>query len=276
MALAEILTLLETCPEHRRLMYETAFASGFRAGELRSLTLDHVDREGCGLRLSAEEDKGRKPRFQPITRDLLDRLVAFGESGEAKKRYTAMRRKAGLKDNDNIPPEPLLYIPSQPARAIQDDLQKAGIPITTKEGKLDFHACRTAYINLVIAAGADVKTAQELSRHSTPHLTMNIYGRAADYRLTRVAEAVGQMIAQNPEQKMGTPVENGEKLHGPDISTQNGDLPKEETPCIAMGSDDKNWYWQIYANRTFLGCCLQVSGGAVAALRQIPPIAISW
>ena len=253
MKLEEILLLLETCPSHRRLMYETAFASGFRAGELRSLTLDHIDREDCGLRLSAEEDKGRKARFQPITRDLLDRLVAFGETGEAKKRYAAMRRKAGLKDVDNIPPNPILYIPSQPARAIQDDLIKAGIPVTTKDGKLDFHACRTAYINLVIAAGADVKTAQELSRHSTPHLTMNIYGRAADYRLTRVAEAVGEMISPSAGENMDATVENSEKLHILDISTQNSSTDEKGTPCIARGSDDKKWYRRVELNHRPMG-----------------------
>ncbi len=251
MTLEEILTLLETCPPHRRLLYETAFASGFRAGELRCLTLDHIDREACGLRLSAEEDKGRKSRFQPITRDLLDRLVAFGESGEAKQRYAAMRRKAGLDDDDKIPTNPLLYIPSQPARAIQDDLTKAGIPVTTKEGKLDFHACRTAYVNLVIAAGADVKTAQELARHSTPHLTMNIYGRVADFRLTRVAEAVGQMIAQPAEHNTDEPAGNEKKLHSPDISTQNSDLSKEETPCIARGSNENNWYRRVELKETY-------------------------
>ncbi len=253
MTLEEILTVLETCPSHRRLMYETAFASGFRAGELRCLTLDHIDQEACGLRLSAEEDKGRKSRFQPITRNLLARLVAFGESGEAKKRYLAMFRKAGVKTNANIPENPLLYIPSQPARAIQDDLKKAGIPVTTKDGKIDFHACRTAYVNLVIAAGADVKTAQELSRHSTPHLTMNIYGRAADHRLTRVAEAVGEMISQNTKANMDMEGENREKLHLLDTSTQNEDIDKKGTPCIARGSDDKKWYRRVELNHRPMG-----------------------
>ena len=253
MSLEEILTLLETCPSHRRLMYETAFASGFRAGELRSLTLDHIDQDACGLRLSAEEDKGRKARFQPITRDLLERLVAFGESGEAKERYVAMRRKAGLNDEGKIPANPLLYIPSQPARAIQEDLVRAGISVTTKEGKLDFHACRTAYVNLVIAAGADVKTAQELSRHSTPHLTMNIYGRAADYRLTRVAEAVGQMVAPKAGENSNRLVENDSGLHILDISRQGGDSDKKGTPCKARSSSEENWYRRVELNHRPMG-----------------------
>ena len=85
-------------------------------------------------------------------------------------------------------------MPSHPARTLRGDLRRAGIPVQTPAGRLDFHACRTAYINLVIDAGADVKTAQTLSRHSTPHLTMNVYGRTTDARLSAVAEKVGEMV----------------------------------------------------------------------------------
>ncbi len=42
---------LSTAPEHRSMLYETAFASGFRAGELRSLTPAHIDEARGGLHL---------------------------------------------------------------------------------------------------------------------------------------------------------------------------------------------------------------------------------
>jgi hypothetical protein len=45
---------------------------------------------------------------------------------------------------------PLLYVPSHPARSLDMDLEKAGIPKVTPKGKIDFHAVRLAYINLVI------------------------------------------------------------------------------------------------------------------------------
>ena len=44
---------------------------------------------------------------------------------------------------------------------------------------------------MVIEAGASVKEAQTLLRHSTPQLTMNAYARARDHRLAEVAERVG-------------------------------------------------------------------------------------
>jgi len=58
------------------------------------------------------------------------------------------------------------------------DLKAADIPKWTPEGKIDFHACRTAYITFVLESGTDLKTAQTLARHSTPDLTMNVYGKA--------------------------------------------------------------------------------------------------
>ena len=45
---------------------------------------------------------------------------------------------------------------------------RAGIPKDAIGGKLDFHAVRLAYINLIIEAGATVKEAQTLARHATP------------------------------------------------------------------------------------------------------------
>ena len=70
----------------------------------------------------------------------------------------------------------------------------AGIPKVTKEGKIDFHSCRVAFVTFVLEAGASVKEAQTLARHATPELTMNVYGRTRDARLSQVAERVGEKI----------------------------------------------------------------------------------
>lgn len=48
-----------------------------------------------------------------------------------------------------------------------------------------------AYINFVIESGVSVKEAQALARHSTPDLTMNIYGRTRDGRLAEAVEKIG-------------------------------------------------------------------------------------
>ena len=79
-------------------------------------------------------------------------------------------------------------MPIQPARALEIDLDAAGIPKRLPQGKLDFHACRVAYINFVLSAGANVREAQSLARHATPDMTMNVYGRTEDTRLVELVE----------------------------------------------------------------------------------------
>ncbi len=74
------------------------------------------------------------------------------------------------------------------------DLNRAEIHKITSEGKIDFHACRTAYITFVIESGASVKEVQELARHSTPNLTMNTYARTRNDRLAQIAEKVGEQV----------------------------------------------------------------------------------
>ncbi len=229
MTLDEINALLSTAPEHRSILYETAFASGFRAGELRSLTPAHIDEARGGLHLYADDDKGRKERFQPLSRELIAKLIAYSQSNDAKERYAKMRAKAGVNPDIDVPANPLLYVPSHPARVIQADLEKAGVSITTAKGKLDFHACRKAYINLVIATGADVKTAQALSRHSTPYLTMEVYGEAVDTRLTATAAMVGNLISGQ------TKSAGLKKWPKSAQEPENAFLYKEATPCDARG-----------------------------------------
>jgi hypothetical protein len=59
----------------------------------------------------------------------------------------------------DIPENPLLYVPTHTTRDLDRDLQAAGIQKHAPGGKLDFHACRVAYINFVIESGVSVKEA---------------------------------------------------------------------------------------------------------------------
>ena len=116
-----------------------------------------------------------EPGFQPLPRRLVERLVAecVGKG----------------------PQDALLYVPSHTARELDRILERAGIPKRIEgEGKVDFHATRTAYATLVVEAGANAKEAQSLVRHSTPQLTMKLYARARNDRLTELAEKVGEVV----------------------------------------------------------------------------------
>jgi len=190
MTVAEIQRLLDVAPVHRRLLYETAFQSGLRANELRSLTLAHLDRTRYGLHLDAVWTKNRKAGFQPLPATLVEDLYRFASAGYPQDLYA----RSAHKWRHALPIEPLLYVPTHPARMLDADLVRAGIPKEAIGGKLDFHAVRLAYINLVIEAGATVKEAQTLARHATPQMTLGVYGRTRDERLHQVIEQVAAVV----------------------------------------------------------------------------------
>lgn len=203
MTLEEVRRLLEAAPIERRMLYEVAFSTGLRANELRNLTVDHLDVERCGLWLDAHWTKNRKPGFQPLPADLVRRLAEFVQSGVVGRKY---HRFYVRRDVQDPPRNRLLYILSNPVKAFDEDLAAAGIAKVTAEGKLDFHACRVAYTTFVLESGASVKEAQELLRHSTPTLTMNVYARVRQGRLSEVVESLGQLFSRPEGQTQAAPL----------------------------------------------------------------------
>ena len=238
LTIEEIRRLLEAAPEHRRLLYEVAFTTGLRAGELRALSVHHLDVEHSCLRLDAAWTKNRRSGFQPLPAGLTERLARFARKRLARKYYREFPRGRGWKA---IPPrQPLLYVQLHTDRAIVLDLKHAGIPVKTAEGKVDFHACRVAYINLVLDSGASVKEAQVLARHSTPVMTMNVYGRTRDCRLTELAEKVGAKVfgslegrANQKEQELGSEEAQAKEPRGRGQVAEAclQQLPKEGIPA---------------------------------------------
>jgi integrase len=180
--------LLKAAPEHLRLLYIIAMTTGLRAGELRSLTRQHLDTENNVLKLDPAWTKNRKMAFQPLPKRLVKELKSFCASGIVQALYTRFYRSF------IYPKDALLYVPSHPARELDKDLKAAGIPKHTSEGKIAFHALRTSFVTLTYEAGANHKEAQALARHSTPTLTANTYGRARNERLAEVAEKVADRL----------------------------------------------------------------------------------
>lgn len=109
------------------------------------------------------------------------------------------------------------------ARALEEDLTAAGIPKHAPGGKLDFHACRLAYFNLVIESGTTVKEAQALAQHATPAMTMNTNGPVSEERRAAAVEGIARKLplgaegvpsmyrmAVGAETESATPFENKE------------------------------------------------------------------
>ena len=181
LTVAEIHTLLNSIDadgtvwaKRRRLGYEVAIASGLRAGEIRALRVGDLDVDRGGLYLRAEWTKNRKPGFQYLPASLVSRL-RDASNGKAKE-------------------EPLVFVAREAATALEADLRRAGLSKYASDGKVDFHALRVAFTTLVYEAGANLKTAQVLARHSTAQMTLETYGRARDANLANIAEQVGQAV----------------------------------------------------------------------------------
>jgi integrase len=258
MTLDEYDLLLDGCAAHRILLYEVAACTGFRENELRMLEPKHLDRNNCAIRLERKLDKGRKERLQPIPAALMERLDAFVASGEAKKLYARVYRNQGRRATRKKPPQtPLLYVPANSATMLKKDLKAAGVPFETAEGRLDFHALRTAYINFLLDVGANVKTTQALARHATPEMTMNVYGRARHDKQREAVELLGDMLRVD---RGGQTLSNHGKQNYR-ISTElpvSAETGNNGTPGTAEGSSNMDW------------CRKQDVAGTFHGLRGVP------
>ncbi len=195
MTLEEYHALLRHSPPHLRLLYEVAACSGLRENELRQLKIGDLDRINCTLRIDRMIDKGRLDRLQFIPAELAKRLAAAADSREAEKLYEQIYRGQGKRPGNGGPPmNPLLYVPASTTAMLKRGLAAAGIPSETKDGRLDFHALRTAYINFLLDVGAPPKELQDLARHQTLDMTMNVYGRVRSNRKRNLVEALGAML----------------------------------------------------------------------------------
>ncbi len=188
LTLEEIRELLRVAPEHQRVLYLMAMLSGLRAGELQSLTRDHLDTEGCGLTLDGRWTKNRRKGFQPLPGELVKRLTQYADREVVVQLYQRFFPRFPLAEHA------LLYVPSHPARELDKDLVAARIPKETKEGKLDFAALRNSYVTLAVEAGANVKELQVLARHRTPDLSLNVYAKARNTRLSELVEKIGENV----------------------------------------------------------------------------------
>ena len=157
----------------RAIAYRLAAGTGFRVGELRSLTPGafNLDADPPTVTVEAGYSKRRRADEQPIREDLADVLRPW------------LATKA--------PGRPVLRLPDKTAKMMRVDLAAAEIPHTDDAGRVcDFHALRHTYISRVVESGASVKVCQELARHSTPLLTIGRYSHTRLHDLTSALEGL--------------------------------------------------------------------------------------
>ena len=157
----------------RAMAYRLAAGTGFRARELRNLTLESfdLDADPPTVTVTAAYTKRRRRDMQPIRRDLAERLRPW---------------LTGKADGG-----PVLPLPERTADMLKVDLKAAGIPYADGAGRVvDFHALRHTFITSVVSGGATVKAAQELARHSTPTLTIGRYAHVGLHDLSAALDGL--------------------------------------------------------------------------------------
>jgi integrase len=155
----------ELTGEDRVMLYTIAMATGFRANELRSLTLESFQLTGDKptITVSAAYSKRGRNDEQPIRRE------------------DASAIKAWLDRRAISPGQPVMPVPEKTALMLREDLQRAKIPHRDSSGRvMDFHGLRHTYITNFARQGIHPKIIQSLARHSTVSLTLDRYTHLED------------------------------------------------------------------------------------------------
>jgi hypothetical protein len=95
---------------------------------------------------------------------------------------------------------------------------------------LDFHALRHGYVALLDTAGATLKEAMHLARHTDPKLTTARYGRA---RLHDLAAAVERLPRRLPDE----PADGQEVLRATGTGGRKADPANPSCPALVQAPD---------------------------------------
>lgn len=173
-------------PLDRYRLYLTAARTGLRASELAGLTRANFDFEALTLRVQASLSKNRTEAILPLHPDLAAELRPWVESlPEGQMLWPGRWAKLRLG-----------------AKLVRPDLAAAGIHYRTADGCYDFHALRGQFITDLALAQVHPSMAKELARHSTIHLTSDIYtrvGKAAELAPALSRLRVPRFLTQTAE-----------------------------------------------------------------------------
>jgi integrase len=144
----------------RLVLYTLAANTGFRSGELASLTPGSFNFAAIPATVTVEAgySKRRRKDVQPLRADVAAMM----------KTYLTGKPKGA-------PVWPGTWH-DRAAEMLRGDLDAADIPYQDDAGRyFDFHAMHGQFISLLAAQGVHPKVAQPLARHSTITLTMDYY-----------------------------------------------------------------------------------------------------
>jgi len=148
----------------RYLLYRLAIETGLRAGELRRLQKMDFDFDAGTVTVRAvRATKNKRTREQALSPGLCGELRDF-----LAGKLPAVKAFGGS----------YVRLTDRTADMLKEDLEAAGLPYTDDQGNVfDFHSLRVETASLLVDAGVDPKQAQEIMRHSSIGLTMDVYAK---------------------------------------------------------------------------------------------------
>jgi integrase/recombinase XerD len=166
----------------RAMLYVLAAWTGFRRGEIGSLTLRNLrlDAEPPTVTVEAAYSKHRREDVQILHPDLVTRLkewLAIKNPSEREILFPVSEATCGV---DRRTSKMLQFDLAATRRAwlneTDGDESSDFLRYKDSDGKYaDFHALRHTFITNLCKADVSPKTAQMLARHSDISLTMNVY-----------------------------------------------------------------------------------------------------
>ena len=176
----------------RHMFYILAAWTGFRKGELGSLTLRHFNLDGVypTVRIAASYSKRRREDVQFLHPD----VVAIFRDWVTKKKpgmdeilFPVSEKSCGLErktsemmERDLQSARKMWIEESETENERQEREASDFLKYVDSHGKFaDFHGLRHTFVTNLCRAGVSPQTAQILARHSDIKLTMNIYTHVA-------------------------------------------------------------------------------------------------
>ena len=198
--LARLIDAAETGPPvggltgpDRAMLYMLAAYTGFRKGELGSLTLRsfRLDQEPCMVTIQAAYSKHRREDVQVMHPDLVAKFkewVSRKNVGPNEILFPISRKTCGVERDGatfltfDLGAARTFWIAESETEE-EEKRREASDFLAYKnfDGKYaDFHSLRHTFITNLGRAKVSPKTAQALARHSDISLTMNIYTHVAE------------------------------------------------------------------------------------------------
>ena len=193
----------------RAVLYRVALGTGFRVNELRSLTPAsfNLDRNPPTVTVEAAYSKRRRRDVQPIRRDLADLLGPWlEERPEDERVFRSMPRCMARTLRTDLDAARVAWIAEAKTDEERQRRTKSQfLRYEDEDGRFaDFHALRHTYVSQIVAGGANMSAAQELSRHSDPRLTIGRYSHARLHDITGALDALpdAKPTAGTPERQV--------------------------------------------------------------------------